>query len=134
MSVYTMDARDLDKLQSAIKSYPKDAEKKITDYLHKEGYTLFSGNISALMPVSDRKKKGIGHAKMSKSLRDREKTSNLSVTIGTTSKYSYLYFPDDGSNTLRHAGNQHFFERGVEKKEPEAVEEMLKRITFKIEK
>ena len=39
----------------------------------------------------------------------------LAVTIKTKPKYDYLYFPDDGSNTRRHVGNQQFMRRGAEK-------------------
>lgn len=38
----------------------------------------------------------------------------LSVTIKTVSTYNYLYFPDDGSNTKKLAGNQQFMASGAE--------------------
>ena len=38
----------------------------------------------------------------------------LSVTIKTVNAYNYLYFPDDGSNTKKHAGNQQFMASGAE--------------------
>ena len=137
MSVYEIKAQSIEKLQKSLKGYAETAENEINTYLHGSGYNLFSHSIENLIPVSDKKKK---HAKYSNSLQDRLKSSrsrgggfqNLSVTIGTKPKYDYLYFPDDGSNTVHHAGNQHFFDRGIEKKEDEAVDEMLDRITFQM--
>ena len=38
----------------------------------------------------------------------------LTVTIAARGRYHYLYFPDDGSNTRRHVGNQEFMRRGAE--------------------
>lgn len=137
MSVYEIKAQSIEKLQKSLNGYAETAENEINTYLHGSGYNLFSHSIENLIPVSDKKKK---HAKYSNSLQDRLKSSrsrgggfqNLSVTIGTKPKYDYLYFPNDGSNTVHHAGNQHFFDRGIEKKEDEAVDEMLDRITFQM--
>ena len=137
MSTYELKASSIEKLQKSLNGYKENAEEEINTYLHGEGYQLFSKSIEDLIPVSERKKK---HAKYSNALEDRYNSSklrgggkqNLSVTIGTKPKYGYLYFPDDGSNTVHHAGNQHFFERGIERKEDEAVDAMLKRITFQM--
>lgn len=137
MSIYEMKAESIERLQKGISGYSTIAESEINTYLHGVGYNLFSRSIESLLPVSDREKK---HAKYSDAIQDRLKSSrsrgggfnNLSVTIGTKPKYDYLYFPDDGSNTVHHAGNQHFFESGIEKKEDEAIDEMLERITFQM--
>ena len=135
MSTYEIKTESLEKLWKGLNGFSSTAANEINTYLHGAGYTLFSKSIEDLIPVSDRKKK---HAKYSNALQDRLKSSrsrgggfeNLSVTIGSKTKYDYLYFPDDGSNTVHHAGNQHFFDRGIERKEDEAVDEMLDRITF----
>ena len=81
-----------------------------------------------MIPVSDRKKK---HAKNSAALMDRQKGSRLAVTVGTRSKFHYLYFPDDGTNTKHHAGKQHFFERGVEAQEENVINGILDALKFK---
>lgn len=137
MSCYELKAASLEKLRQAINSCGKNVDNEINIYLHGEGCQLFSRSIENLIPVSNRKKK---HAKYSDAVHDRQNSSKLrgggkeklSVIIGTKPDYDYLYFPDDGSNTVHHAGNQHFFERGIERKEDEAVDAMLKRITFQM--
>lgn len=44
------------------------------------------------------------------------------VEIVGRGKYGYLYFPDDGSNTRKHAGNQQFMRRGAEAASGRVVE------------
>ena len=46
----------------------------------------------------------------------------LAVTIRSRPAYNYLYFPDDGSNTLRHAGGQHFFQSGAEESADQIID------------
>ena len=127
MSRFELDARSIEILENTIKEYQQGAEEKITDYLHGKGYEILSNSIQNLIPVSKRKKK---HARNYKALRDRKKHSILAVIVGTTSRFDYLYFPDDGSNTLHHAGEQHFFERGVEKEEENVVNGILDALKF----
>lgn len=117
----------VDRLRNTIKDYRDNAEKKLANYLHGQGYSRLSASIQNLIPVSDRKKK---HARDTDALMDRDTDSNLSVTIGTRTSYNYLYFPDDGSNTIHHAGNQQFFFRGVQQEEPKVMDEMIGILKF----
>lgn len=110
-----------------VKGYRGNAEKTITDYLHGKGYEQLEGSIRRLMPVSDRNKE---HAKDGRSLRDREAGSNLSVTVGTTSKYHYLYFPDDGTKTMRHRGERFFFFQGAKDEEKNIIDGILEKMKF----
>ena len=128
MSRYELNADSIDVLERAIKEYQQGAEDKITGYLHDKGYQTLSNSIQSMIPVSDRKKK---HAKNSAALMDRQKGSRLAVTVGTRSKFHYLYFPDDGTNTKHHAGKQHFFERGVEAQEENVINGILDALKFK---
>lgn len=129
MSAGTFDLSydQVDRLQNAIKEYHDNAEKKITNYLHGQGYERLSGSIQRLIPVSDRRKR---HARDADALMDRDTDSNLSVTIGTRNSYNYLYFPDDGSNTLHHIGNQQFFFQGVQQEEERVMNEMVGILKF----
>lgn len=123
-----LDVIDFDELQQAIKNYPQDAEKVINEILHGEGSLLLQEEIRRLTPVSGKHWSGKkASAKRSKSLKDRK--GHLFVDITTTSYYHYLYFPDDGSNTRRHFGNQHFFWRGAERKQDEIIERCIGRLT-----
>ena len=80
------------------------------------------------MPVSGKTWKGRKPpAKTGKSLTDEK--WNLSVTVKTTKQYQYLYFPDDGSNTKHHAGNQQFFQRGGDSQADEITERCINRLT-----
>ncbi len=127
MSVtYSLDYESALELQNTIQQYQDDAEGKINRYLHGEGYDMFDKAIHNAMPESGRKWRGKKTAaKGTKSLQDKNKSENLAVTIRATSAYGYLYFPDDGSNTIKHYGNQQFFEKGVESKADKAVNDIL---------
>ena len=127
---FSIDAEDIDVLYDTIKQYPKNAEEKINKYLHGKGYERMEKSIHNAIPVSDRRK---SHARNASPLRDKEVSSNLSVTISTKTKYHYLYFPDDGTNTIHHAGEKYFFYGGVERETENVMNEMLEAIRFEKE-
>ena len=121
MAVFRIDATEFDRLQNAIKNFPGDAEKEINEVLHNEGSQLIQDSVRNLMPVSGRKWKGKKPAaKTSKSLNDLK--GNLFVWVKTTGSYHYLYFPDDGTNTIHHVGNQQFFLKGAEAKQETIID------------
>lgn len=125
-ATYSLDYDKVQELQDTIQQYQEGAESKINHYLHGEGYDMFDKAIHNAMPESGRKWKGKkAAAKGAKSLQDKNKGENLAVTIRATTAYGYLYFPDDGSNTIHHYGNKQFFEKGVESKADKAVNDML---------
>lgn len=113
MAVFRVDATEFERLQNAIKNFPGEAESVINEVLHSEGSQLIQDAIRNLIPVSGREWKGKKTAaKSAKSLTDLK--GNLFVEVTTTKNYQYLYFPDDGTNTRKHAGNQQFFLKGAE--------------------
>lgn len=130
-AIFKIDISEADDLIQAMKNYEGDVEKVINDELHNEAGNLIQDSIKRLMPVSGKtwqgKKKS---AKTGNSLRNV--TGNLSVTVTTTKNYQYLYFPDDGTNTRRHAGAQHFFLRGAENVQNEIIERCISRLVEKI--
>lgn len=133
MSKLTLDWEDLDRLQQAMKDFQGDTEETINDVLHNEASPLIQESIKRLIPVSGRTWNGkTPPAKTSKSLTDQK--GNLSITVKTTKKYQYLYFPDDGTNTRRHAGNQQFFKRGAEAKKGDIVDRCVGRLKNNFEK
>lgn len=116
-----------DRLQQALENFEGNAEQTINDVLHNEAGEMAQQAIKNLMPVSGKSWKGKkGAAKASKSLRNL--TGNLSVTVTTNKAWQYLYFPDDGSSTRRHAGNQRFFERGGEEVTGDIVDRCVNRL------
>ena len=123
---------DAVRLQSAIKAYEGDAEKAINDVLHNRAGELIQDEIKLLMPQSRREWKGKRKpAKDAKSLRILK--GNLSVGVANTKAYHYLYFPDDGTNTQRHVGNQQFFLKGAENKKEEILDLCVGRLVNSFE-
>ena len=126
--MYKLEISDYDKLQEALKNYEGDAEEAINDVLHNEAGDLAQEKIYQLMPVSGKSWKGKAPAaKNSKSLRNTNE--NLAVTVRNAKKYQYLYFPNDGTNTRRHIGNQQFFERGGEMVQDEIIDRCISKLT-----
>lgn len=127
MARFEMDAKEVERLFNTVKNFPGNAEKSINEVFHNDAPPIVSEEIKRLMPVSGKSWKGKAPAaKSAKSLTDE--TANLSFTVKTTGKYHYLYFPDDGTNTKRHVGNQQFFQRGGENKQTEIVDRCINRI------
>lgn len=123
----TIDENDLLQLTEKMKDFQGNAEEVINDVLHNFGGGAIQERIYRLMPVSN-KKKGT-HAKHSASLRSIN--ANLSVTVTTTKRFQYLYFPDDGTTTRRHVGNQQFFKSGGEAVKSEIVEKCIEQLVNK---
>jgi hypothetical protein len=122
-----IDASDFDRLQDAIKQFPGNAERTINDVLHNEGGLLIQDSVKRLIPESGKHWKGkAAPAASSNSLRSTN--SNLAVTVRSTKRYQYLYFPDDGSTTRRHVGNQHFFHEGAEAVSDDIVERCIEKL------
>lgn len=121
---------EFDKLYQAMQEFQGNTEDAINDVLHNYAGDRAQKDILRLMPVS-KKSKGT-HAKFSKSLENRTK-ENLAATVGTKGKYGYLYFPDDGTNTRRHVGNQRFFERGGEAATSDIIERCVTKLTQNFE-
>lgn len=119
---------EFDDLQQAMKNFQGNTEEVINDVLHNEGGQLIEDEVKRLMPMSGRHWKGKKPAaKNSNSL--MQKKDNLSVTVTTKKAYQYLYFPDDGTSTRRHAGNQQFFFKGGESKKDEIIDRCILRLT-----
>lgn len=120
MAELHIEQAEFKKLQEAMKRYSGDVESVINDVLHNQAGQLILDEIRNLMPESKRDWKGKkAPAKSGKSL--MIVNGNLSVTVKTTKNYQYLYFPDDGTNTINHVGNQQFFLHGGENQAEEIV-------------
>lgn len=121
-----------DTLQEVMANYEGNVEEAINDVLHNQASELIQTSIQQLIPVSGKTWKGKAPAaKTSKSLTSRN--SNLAVEVVTTKKYQYLYFPNDGTNTRRHVGNQQFFERGGDAVKDEIIDRCIAKLTNNFE-
>ena len=131
--VFRLDDKHIEQLQKAMQQYQGNTEEAINDVLHNWAGDYAQEEIKRLMPVSGKSWKGKRpSAKSSKSLQNEN--GNLSVTVKTTSNYNYLYFPDDGTNTRRHIGNQQFFKRGGEAVQDEIVQRCINRLVNDFDK
>ena len=113
MAKLGLDFVAMDDLQQAMKDFQGNTEEIINDVLHNEAGELVQDAIRRLMPESGKtwkgKKKAAKHANSMMNVNE-----NLALTVKSKNAYSYLYFPDDGSNTKNHIGNQQFFKKGGE--------------------
>lgn len=132
MSYFNIDKSELERLEKTMKEFPSVSEKAINSVLHEEAGDILQTAIKGFMPVSNRKWKGkSAGAKGANSLQN-DNGQNLSVTVRTKKTYQYLYFPDDGTNTKRHAGNKQFFKHGGEEKQSEIIDKCIEKITESI--
>ena len=119
-------------LEDKVSQLKEIGEKIINEVFWNEGAELITKEIDKLLPVSGRKWKGKKAAAKGK-LPFQKITSNLSVTIHSKKAYNYLYFPDDGSNTVKHAGNQQFMLRGAQYASGDIVDLCIEKLVEAIE-
>lgn len=112
---------DFDTLLEAMIEYGDTSVDVVNEIIHDSGDTIRNA-IDPLIPVSGRTFKGHRSGAKGTKWQSYDKDEMLAITVGTISARRYLYFPDDGSNTIRHFGNQHFMLRGVEAAAPEILD------------
>ena len=133
MANFKLELSGIDRLEEAMRNYAGNAEKAINEVLHEEAGDIIQESILFLIPESGASWRGKAPpARDGNSLRNIE--GNLFVDVTTTKKYQYLYFPDDGSSTTRHAGNQQFFYRGAEAVQDEIVDRCIERLVRDFER
>lgn len=131
--MYSISLTEADRLLQAMKDYAGSVEEAINDVLHSEIGDIAQTEIKRLMPVSGKHWNGKkAAAKTSNSLRNINE--NLAVTVSTQKAYQYLYFPDDGTNTRRHIGDQRFFARGGENIQGEIIDRCTDKLITNFEK
>lgn len=121
MSYFKLDAAEFDRLTERIKEYQGDAESVINEVLWGDGGQIINAAIMELLPRSGRTWSGKKKAAKDAAPFTQE-NDNLSVTIRTKGAYQYLYFPDDGSTTKKHEGNQQFMFRGAENEQEHIID------------
>lgn len=128
---FQLHTQGVDKLANALQEFDGDAESVINDVLHNEAGDLAQEAIRRLMPTSGKRWRGKKPAaKSSKSMQNDK--ANLELTVRNTSSYAYLYFPNDGSNTRRHVGQQFFFERGGESVVDDIIDRCVEKLVNKL--
>jgi hypothetical protein len=123
----SINVQEFERLERALRSFPGNAEEAINAVLHNEGGLLMQEAIQPLIPQSGKTWKGKrAPARVGNSLRSTNE--NLAVWVRSTKSYQYLYFPDDGSSTRRHVGNQQFFLKGAESVKGEVIDRCVGRL------
>lgn len=100
----------------------------INDVLWNEGAPLIQESIQRLLPESGRTWRGKKPA-AKRAAPFTQQNETLAVTVKTKNAYHYLYFPDDGSTTRKHVGNQQFMLRGAEEQQSEIISRCIARLT-----
>lgn len=130
MAKFELEAKELDKLIQTMEEFGEGSGRIIDEVLHGEGAKAIKEKIAPLIPRSGRSwsgKRGAAASAMPGAF--KQDNGKLSVTVAARGAYGYLYFPDDGSNTRRHAGNQQFMKRGAEAAMPDVIEKCLGKLT-----
>ena len=136
MAYFKLDASENEALLRAMRVYGKGAPKVVDEVLHNEGGRLIKEEIMRLLPESGRTWKGKRTAaKHAQPL--TQKNDSLAVTIKTKSPYHYLYFPDDGSSTIRHVGykgkSREFMYKGADNQSNRIMDLCINRLIEKWE-
>lgn len=127
---FSLEAGALDDLATTMEQYGAGAGQIVDDVLHGQGAQLIKDRIAPLIPSSGRNWKGKGRsASAAMPASFRQDNEPQAVTVAARGKYHYLYFPDDGSNTVRHAGNLQFMRRGAEDASAEIIDLCIGRLT-----
>lgn len=129
MASFELDFDEFETLHKTMEEYGSGAQRIINDVLHGEGGQKVKDQIHMLIPSSGRQWRGKRAPAASADSLQQLNDEMLAVTIKSKTAYNYLYFPDDGSNTIRHAGGQQFFQRGAEEAADTVVELCLGRLT-----
>jgi hypothetical protein len=128
MARFDLDMDEFESLQQSMNDYGSGALKIINDVLHEEGGKKISDEIMKILPASGRTwKRKKAAARSTQPFTQEDGT--LSVTVKTTNSYHYLYFPDDGSNTIRHMGNQQFMRQGGDSASGDIIDQCIGRLT-----
>lgn len=123
--VFGMDAASFEAVQDAIRAFPGDTESAINSVMHGEAGPMIYRRINPLIHPSGRTFKGHRASAKASDWPYYDVGENLAVTVKAQGSYGYLYFPDDGSTTRRHAGGQEFFRRGGDQATREVVDACL---------
>ena len=119
--VFSVEGEAFDELAAAMADFGEGAADVVSEVVHSSG-DVIRDQIDPLIPVSGRTFKGHRSGAQGSQWQRYDTGEKLAITVAATSARRYLYFPDDGSNTKRHAGNRQFMMRGAEAAAPMILE------------
>ncbi|MGN0301598.1 MAG: hypothetical protein ACI4BI_01820 [Anaerotardibacter sp.] len=124
MSSFGISTEGMESIIAKVEAFPSVFGQCVGNVLHGEGGEVIASKITELIHPSGRTFKGHTSSATSTKWYLKYTSESFAVTIRSKSKFNYLYFPDDGSNTKRHAGGQDFTGRGMQAAIPK-IEELL---------
>ena len=122
---YTLDFSEVIDIEMAIEMYGQGSGQVIDKVLHGKGARIIKRAIPPHIHPSGRDWLGKADSiagKPSGGDRLSQDNGNLQVTIAARGRHSYLYFPDDGTNTMNHAGDQQFMRLGAEDQQQNIID------------
>lgn len=126
---FKSDFSEIEALQQKMEEFGAGAGQIIDQVIHGEGAEDIKERIALLIPRSGRR-----WSKHNRAAADampgafRQDNEMLSVTIAARGTYGYLYFPDDGTNTKKHAGNLQFMKRGAEAASTKVINRCIQKL------
>lgn len=112
---------DFESLLSAMAEYGEGAVDIVSAVVHDAGDDIYR-EIDPLIHPSGRTFSGHTSGAQGTQWQRIETGEPLAVTVRTVTSRNYLYFPDDGSSTKRHYGDQQFMWRGADAAAPSILE------------
>lgn len=128
---------DLDRLEEAMDAYGVGAGELVNEYLADEGCKRIAAHIPDLIHASGRKWKGkttsATKAPYTSVFFGSIRRQDSTLVVKSNYRYNYLYFPDDGNNTKRHAGMQQFMLQGAEDQAEAITNDLVTRLAAAFE-
>ena len=139
-AVFTIDSKDLEKLQQKLAMLPNTAEYELNNYFWNEAGDILRRKVMQNMPRSNRDKSNYKngpktHAKDDESL--EKITYNLGIKVQTKLKprlkdFGYLIFPDEGRGKHQ-SRSQEFFHKSLESETDKLEKGLVEHLNKKIE-
>ena len=129
---FTFEAAEFEQLAERMTAFGAGAGQIVDNVLHGAGAEEIKKEIRPLIHASGRTWSGKKASAASANPFTQE-NGQLSVTVKSRGAYHYLYFPDDGSNTVRHVGNQQFMMRGAENASERIIDLCTEKLIEKLE-
>lgn len=122
---YKVDFHEAWEIETAIEMYGEGSGQVIDRILHGKGADLIKRAIVGHIHPSGRRWPGKTASiaqNPGRSGRLSQDDAPMQVTIAARGSLRYLYFPDDGTDTVNHAGDQQFMRLGAEDEEQNIID------------
>lgn len=121
MSTLSLDDGGFERLVESMQRFGEGAADVVSDVVHESGDEIYR-EIDPLIHPSGRTFRGHTSSARGSKWQRYDTSEPMAITVSTVSSRHYLYFPDDGSNTKKHYGDQQFMLRGAEAAAPVILE------------